>query len=348
MKSRRKHRLAAALIPLLFAAPGRPTQNPPPPITAKGDEIVLLGTHGGPSLAKERSEPATLLIVDGRPYLIDCGIGTMRRLLDAGVQSEKIEAIFITHDHPDHTLGLADVMSNDFLTVYFGAADSQRPFHIYGPPPTAELVKAAFNYIRFPYGLFAAENLGAGTLASPFETHTIDHDGQVFQHDNVRVTAAENTHFQLMSAEYRAQMKSYAYRFDTPHGAIVFTGDTGPSKSVERLAKGADVLVSEVEDLGGAANAVAAGSSTRAAGSGSALAAHMQKEHLSTKDVGEMATEAQVKSVVLYHLIGQPVEKIIGGVKEYYSGPVFAGSDLERYCLDTTVSAGPAALAPCP
>jgi ribonuclease BN (tRNA processing enzyme) len=163
------------------------------------------------------------------------------------------------------------------------------------------------------------------------------------------VTAAENTHFQLIPAEYRAQMKSYAYRFDTPHGAIVFTGDTGPSESVERLAKGADVLVSEVEDLSGAANVVAAGSSMRAAGSGSALAAHMQKEHLSMKDVGEMATEAQVRTVVLYHLIGQqPVEKIISGVKEYYSGPVFAGSDLGRYCLDTTATAGPTTLGPCP
>lgn len=55
-------------------------------------------------LSKRRSEPATLLIVDGRPYLIDCGIGTMRRMFDARVQSQMVRTIFITHNHPDHAL----------------------------------------------------------------------------------------------------------------------------------------------------------------------------------------------------------------------------------------------------
>src|SRR5579859_3021058 len=54
-------------------------------------QILFLGTGGGPALHVDRSEPATLLMVDGRSYLIDCGIGTMRRLLEAGMASESVD-----------------------------------------------------------------------------------------------------------------------------------------------------------------------------------------------------------------------------------------------------------------
>src|SRR5690348_14588286 len=84
-------------------------------LESKRTEILFLGTAGGPPLRLLRSEPSTLLIVDGRQYLIDCGIGTMRRMLRAGVKSEQVSTIFLTHLHADHDLGLADVMANDFF-----------------------------------------------------------------------------------------------------------------------------------------------------------------------------------------------------------------------------------------
>ena len=316
------------------------------PIATKGVVIVTLGTHGGPGLTRERSEPASLLIVDGTPYLIDCGVGTMRRLLDAGVPSPQIQTIFITHDHPDHTLGLADVLENDFLSDDFGSPGRSRKFSIYGPPPTAELVNAAYNYIRVAYSTFAAELLGASTLVDPFVAHEIDHDGLVYQDDKIRVTAAENTHFQLMPAKYRARMKSFSYRFETPYGAIVFTGDTGPGGAVTKLATGAAVLVSEVIDLGGATNSAAAASGTNLpqAPNAGALSAHMRMEHLPMKDLGEMATKAHVKAVLMIHFVGAGSgEQFVDGVKKYYSGPVFAGEDLARYCLGTPDASGAAA-----
>ncbi|MGH9560719.1 MAG: MBL fold metallo-hydrolase, partial [Terracidiphilus sp.] len=267
---------AAVLALLIFAGPSRAQIAPKAAVfPAKGDVLVMLGTHGGPGLTKERSEPATLLVVDGTPYLIDCGIGTMRRLLDAGVPSQSIRTIFITHNHPDHALGLVDVLANDFLSVDFGARMATRTFDIYGPPETPSLVDAAYNYIRIPYSVFAAENLGASTLVNPFRAHAIDRDGLVYHDDKIRVTAAENTHYQLMAAKYRAHMKSFAYRFETPYGAIVFTGDTGPSDAVTRLAEGADVLVSEVEVLAEPSNAVRQMPTNQQQ---SALAAHMRME----------------------------------------------------------------------
>jgi hypothetical protein len=108
-------------------------------------------------------------------------------------------------------------------------------------------------YISIPLTVQAAEGqMGdtklvgpKGPKMNPFTALNIQHDGAVYKDGKVRVIAAENSHFALLPAQFRAQMKSYSYRFETPHGVIVFTGDTGPSDAVTQLAKGADVLVSE-------------------------------------------------------------------------------------------------------
>lgn len=313
--------------------------------------LLFLGTSGGPPLRANRAEPSTLLIVDGRPYLVDCGIGTMRRLLETGIASESIKTIFFTHLHADHDLGLADVMGNDFFQLR--AASSGENVQIYGPPQTTQLVEAAFRYITFGFTAFAAEPASLGTGAvntefkSPFISHEIRGDGLAYQDDKIRVVAVENTHYVLMRAESRRQMKSYSYRIQTPHGAIVFTGDTGPSDAVTHLAKGADVLVTEVHDSSQIANYVNSMIAKnhwppeRAAW----FTAHARQEHMDENEVGEMATNAQVKSVVLYHYNPRNPADYVAKVKKYFSGPVFASADLQRYCLGNQDGGG--ALAVC-
>ncbi len=343
--------LAAAAVSALGVLPARAVaQSRPAPLVQRGDEIILLGTKGGPDLNRDHSEPATVLVVDGRPYLIDAGIGTMRRLLAAGVPSVDIRTIFLTHDHPDHTLGLVAVLANDFnRTDPTGGPRATGTFDIYGPPQTTALVAAAWSFIRIPYSIFAAEHIGGGTITNPFRVHIIDRDGLVYQDDRIRVTAVENTHYRLMPAQDTARMKSYSYRVETPYGVIVFTGDTGPSKAVERLARGADVLVSEVEDLGRIRKAVTSGRGAGAAESPStrALLEHLRLEHLTMQAVGELASGAHVKAVILHHYVppGDPAT-YVSGVKRFYTGPVFAGEDLARYCLGPTEAAA-RALRPC-
>ena len=71
-------------------------------------------------------------------------------------------------------------------------------------------------------------------------THEVEGEGIVFQDDKIQITAAENSHYGLMPAQLRTHFKSYSYRIQTPPGVVVFTGDTGPSDAVEKLARGAD------------------------------------------------------------------------------------------------------------
>jgi ribonuclease BN (tRNA processing enzyme) len=349
---RRACLLAVAVVFSLAAFPGRSkAQDRSSAEETKGVQLLLFGTKGGPPLDRDRSEPSSLLIVDGRRYLIDCGIGTMRRMVRAGIRSETIRTIFITHHHPDHDLGLIDVMGNDFYTLN-AAGRGDTTIDIYGPPQTEDLVRAAVSYITIPFDIFTADGLSYSSSVKMFQAHDLNSAGVVFQDDKIRVTAAENTHFTLMPPKYHARMKSYAYRFDTPYGAIVFTGDTGPSDAVTRLAKGADVLVPEVIDIAAITKFVD-GQAERyhwTQKRTDAFLAHMKFEHLPIQDVGEMATKAQVKSVVLDHLV--PVEDpaiFVSGVRKYFSGAVFAGEDLAEYCLGTPDAGGTGArtLRPC-
>lgn len=336
---------AAALTALLFSTVGNArTAAREQPSANNRTEILLLGTSGGPPLHVNRSKPATLLIVDGREYLFDCGIGTMQRMLEAGIQSEDAGAIFLTHLHSDHDLGLAEVLANDFFRM--GVMGGQHPINIYGPRQTKELVNAAFHYIAVSVRPFVAERMPAasrvvnGEIISPFVTHEIAREGVIFEDDKVRVTAVENSHYTLMPARDRLRMKSYSYRIETPHGVVLLTGDTGPSDAVARFAQGADVLVAEASsrdpaDADHFVNAAAARnhwSPDRAR----RFREHFKFEHLDTNTIGQLAAQAHVKAVVLYHY--DPNGKAdqaayVSGVRKYFSGPVFAPNDLDRYCI---------------
>ena len=348
--------IVAAAFALVVAATTATARNhaPAPNSVPSRTEILFLGTAGGPPLRFDRSEPSTMLIVDGRPYLIDCGIGTMRRMLKAGIASESIKTIFFTHLHADHDLGLADVMGNDFFRL--NLAGSAQTINIYGPPQTKDLVDAAFHYITFGFTAFAAEpgairvGLVNGQFKSPFIAHEIARDGVFYKDDKIRVTAAENTHYVLMPTQLRQKMKSYAYRIETPHGVVVFTGDTGPSDAVTDLARGADVLVTEVQDFDEAKNFVdrLAQQNHWPSRRTAALTAHMREEHLDEEHVAIMATKAHVKSVVLYHYTPPDPAAYVTAVKKHFAGPVFAPADLDRYCLGATNSNKDAAsLHPC-
>lgn len=335
-----------AIVPA-FVAAASDAQSAHAILNTNQTEILFLGTGGGPPLHAERSRPATLLIVDGRYYLIDCGIGTMQRILQAGIDSQQIRTIFLTHLHSDHDLGLVDVLANDyFLLNLRGATDAVA---IYGPPQTEELVDAAFRFITISVRPFSAENAGAYRISnhsfvSPFQSHEFSRGGVVFQDDKIRVVATENSHYALMTGLQRRTFQSYSYRVETPHGAIVFTGDTGPSEAVAQLAKGADVLVAEADALNAVTrdqfvNRLASRnhwSATRTR----AFRAHFISEHLDTDEIGQLASRAHVRSVFLYHYEpddAPPHADYLEDVRKYFNGPVFAPDDLDHYCLSENV-----------
>ncbi len=73
--------------------------------------LVLLGTGGGPRVtAKGRARPATLVVVNSVPYVVDCGDGVSLQFVRAGFALDALRHIFITHHHSDHNLDYGNLV----------------------------------------------------------------------------------------------------------------------------------------------------------------------------------------------------------------------------------------------
>jgi len=290
--------------------------------------LILLGTQAGPIEMVQRSQPASLLVVGGRPYLIDAGEGVSRQIVAAGFQPPAIGTILLTHHHIDHNAGLGPLISFIWFERSRGGGSQVQ---IYGPPATGFLVRTALQYLSVSERIFRAGMPHHAKSARMFAAHDIARDGVVFRDDCVTVSAAENSHFAHPSyGPTGVRDRSYSYRFDTKGGSVVFTGDTGPSAAVTRLARGADLLVSEVN----VQQPVKEGRDvpdvlTREGEE------HMRREHLTPFQLGEMARAAHVRSVILTHIAGglSSPNGIAAQVKQRFPGTVIEGTDLMRYVV---------------
>lgn len=70
-------------------------------------QLIFLGT-GGSTPTKERGMPAVVLRREGQLFLFDCGEGTQMQALKYDINLARLTAIFITHTHGDHIIGIAD------------------------------------------------------------------------------------------------------------------------------------------------------------------------------------------------------------------------------------------------
>ena len=296
-----------------------------------GTHLITLGTAGGPSTRPERAQSSNLLTVNGVHYVVDAGDGVARRLAEAGVDLRDIGTIFLTHHHDDHTAGLGTLLS-----IAWGRQRT-KPINVYGPPRTAELVKAAVQY----YGISAEIRIADGGRTVPIAQVFLGHDvgtGVIYQDANVKVTAVENSHFAFHSGPASGKHKSYSYRFETPHRVIVFTGDTGASDAVTELAKGADLLVTETSSFEDRKQAMIKDGRWQAmtAAEQAGIMRQASEGHMGLEVVGKMAASANVKTLVLSHLSGRAdgsndYTPWAEEVKKHFSGQVLIAKDLMEF-----------------
>src|SRR5690348_1981464 len=104
--------------------------------TSLRTRVVLLGSGGGPTIHKNptRHGPANVVVVDGVPYLIDCGEGAPRQFVRAGLGFPDVDHVFITHQHFDHNCDLGNFLA------YAWFAGRRAPVDVYGPPRLAGLL----------------------------------------------------------------------------------------------------------------------------------------------------------------------------------------------------------------
>jgi ribonuclease BN (tRNA processing enzyme) len=293
---------AAALAAAPLAARAEPAKS----------RLILLGTGGGPSPKANRSAPANAVVVNGATYIVDCGNGVARQMVLAGLQPSSLKAVFITHQHSDHNADYGN------LLLLSWAANLATKVDTYGPPPLAEMTRLFLQMDEYDIKTRMADE-GRPDLRRLIAVHEIAGPGPVMADANVKVSAA--------LVDHGAVKPAFAYRFDCPDRSIVFSGDTRPSPNLVALAKGADVLVHEVMYMPALERVVAGESNAKT------LREHLLSAHTSAEDVGRIATEAGVKTLVLNHFVpgglpAIPDQTWLDAVRPHFAGRIVVGRDL--------------------
>jgi ribonuclease BN (tRNA processing enzyme) len=316
--------LACIALALSFASFAQPKS------ATKGTVLITLGTGGGPLPRPGRTQSSNLLVVNGTPYLIDAGDGAVRRIARAGYDFRQVGKVFITHPHSDHTNGLATLLNAQWEFA------RREPTDIYGYGVEA-LVKGAIAYLTPNAEVRWSEGKRI-KMTDVYRGHDIE-PGAVYQDANVRVTAVENTHFNFPPDDpARGKYRSYSYRFQTPDRVIVFTGDTGPSEALTQLAKGADLLVTEVNVTEEVIELQKRNGSWQAKTSAEqeGWIKHMREEHITPEQVGQMAAAAAVKTVVMTHFTPtvdpkDGYKRYVDGAKKFFPGSILLAKDLMQF-----------------
>ena len=264
-------------------------------------EVLFLGTSGAVP-TPERGLSATLIKRGGERVLVDCGEGTQRQLMRAGVGINQIGVIALTHLHADHYLGLPGMLKTWEL---WGRQD---PVAVYGPKGLGSLVslfKRVIGYTSYPVtyheiepGFSAA--LGGWRMDALRTDHRVASVGWAF------VEEPRPGRFDVEQARALGVAPGPDFgklqRGETVPGAsgpvtpeqvlgpgragrrVVVTGDTRPCQAVAEASQGADVLVHDSTFTNEAADRA------------------RETYHTTAAEAAALALEAGVRMLVLTHL----------------------------------------------
>jgi ribonuclease Z len=225
-------------------------------------DLVFLGTAGSAPTAR-RAPSATLIRRGGERLLIDCGEGTQRQLLRSDAGLVDLDAIFLTHLHADHYLGLPGLLKT------YSLRGRDAPLVLHGPRGTASLMGALrriFGTLTYPFEIIEL-SAGETLQRDGYSLHMFDVDHGVeavgyalvederpgrFDPDVAdRLGVEPRARGLLQRGEEVALADGSVVRPDDVLGEarrgrkLVLTGDTASCTSVVEAAEGADVLVHE-------------------------------------------------------------------------------------------------------
>ena len=277
--------------------------------------LTLLGSKGGPAIRTGGPSPTAMLLdVDGRLYVIDCGLGVTRGFVDTGHALKSLSTILITHHHSDHNLEFGNLIH----TAWTSGLDN--PVRAHGPKGLAAMWQTFCQLNAFDIATRIADE-GRPPL-QPMVSVTDYADGLVLDDGIVSVTALRNQHPPVTD--------SFALRFvirqEEQQKIIVFSGDTAFLPAMIPFARDADILVHEAMYLPGVDRLVAR------TGNGQRLKEHLMASHTLAEDVGRIARDADVKHLVLNHLVPADDPEVTSAhwqaaVRMTYEGKLSVGTD---------------------
>ena len=274
-------------------------------------KLILLGT-GMPMASIYRSKPAQVVLAGRKAFLVDCGAGVVTRLVRAGISPERIEDVFITHHHSDHTSGFENILISSWNS------GRSVPLNVYGPGNTKDLIGKLMEHLNWDIHLRLAQakNNPDGAKID----YTEMEEGIIYEKDGVKIT--------VFPVDHGIVKPAVGYKFEYKGKTIVISGDTLPCENMVRYSKNADVLIHEAYSKRWLDRGLKQFPEKRAMVEG------IMQYHSSVSEAAEIAQKAKAKHLVFTHLIPGPTpvwyfeKDWAKGASDIYKGKLTVGRDL--------------------
>ncbi|MCK4405510.1 MAG: ribonuclease Z [Hadesarchaea archaeon] len=266
-------------------------------------KLIFLGT-GGSIPTPERGLPAIALKHERELLLFDCAEGTQRQMARAGVSPMRLDAIFITHLHGDHFLGLAGLVQTLSLM------DRERKLEIFCQKGEGKRIES---YLQIPYYTLTFElrvhelEPGEELRRRGYRILTIEADhnvpslayalvederpGKLYPDKAIALGVKAGPDFSRLKAGESVKLRDgsivkpeQVMGPPRPGRKVVYTGDTRPSKRIVELARNADVLIHDCTLADELAEKAA------------------ESTHSTPSEAAEVAKQADVKQLTLIHI----------------------------------------------
>ncbi len=276
-------------------------------------ELVFLGTSASAPSAK-RNLPALVIKHDEFRFLVDCGEGTQRQILQSGIGFKRLNRILITHSHLDHILGLAGLLST-FLRwesieelQIFAARSALERIHnlLYGVVLRGTTPPMPLLLVPLEKGIFIEET-DFSVSAFPVNHRGSESVGFIFEEKGRRPFLPEKAEaLAIPPGPWRRDLVEGqpAHLPDgrtidpndvlgdfRPGTRLVVVGDSGETNSLTEICRNASALVIESTYLQEEADMAA------------------QFGHLTARQAAELAARANVEQLILTHISRRYREK---------------------------------------
>lgn len=285
---------------------------------------ITTGT-GAPLPEAGRAGPQTVVVAGDQVLVFDAGPGSTHQLDLTGINTDSVDALFLTHYHSDHIGDIGELMLKRWTSV--GKAE---PLPVYGPPGVDTVIEGfelAYTldkgYRIEHHGEEAIPSSGFGADVHPFDLGAdLMSSETVYQSGDVEVIAFNVDHMPVFPA--------VGYRVNYKGRSIVITGDTIYTESLVQHSMNADLLISEA--LNHDYSQMISNASREGDNNLSVVAKDIKTYHIRPDEVGIVARDAEVSYLLVTHILPPiPAQILRNGflrdTKEIYKGDIYLAND---------------------